>query len=278
MRRGRIRKSSCRFCLVECCNTQGGLKLPFRIKVFGDSHAMFFFNNKLVFDRLRLNEDHCNITGKSIPAASVAGFRPKQSTLRTKDKILEGLSKTERLTLAFGQVDLELGFYYRLLVKKESVHPDKYADWLADIYSEFIKSLPLCGIELALKGVNLTVFSTELFFSKYVSRIILSGNEAAISEADIAAALLSEDDQNGMHERFNANLFRIAGDVGAKYFDINDAIATTETDSAGPKSRIGSRRLSSTFRPGRFDHHLVDSLEVRRIHLERIKETFTKRI
>lgn len=243
------------------------------IAIFGDSHAKFFFDTPFFVGRQGLRLPLAfRVKGEFISASSVAGFRPGVSKLKVKDQIAAALPGTRRLVLAFGQVDLELGYYYRLAVKRETVDPDGYVDWLARIYEDFLNGLRLSGIDVALKGVNLTALSPRPFAIRYVARIVTEGTGKKPIEGDhlIEPHILSEDDQNRMHLAFNDRLKAIAAKNGHRYFDI-----VQETGNGGiPGLTSFPLRLSEEFQPGFFDHHLADTVRVRRIHHTALARTF----
>lgn len=237
-----------------------GAATPPAIHVFGDSHARFFFRSAFYIGRLNLPLPlRYEIHGKTIPASSVAGFRPGDRKLDVKDTIRAALPTAERMILAFGQVDLELGYYYRLAIKGETLTPESYVQWLLGIYRDFLDSLDLGDTQVALKGANLTALSPKPFALNYVLRIIESEDRQDTQAAKdrLRPLILSEDDQNAMHLEFNAGLQRIAHAQGHSYFDL-------VRETKGPHK--AAPRLADRFRTAEFDHHLVDSVAVRRMH------------
>lgn len=234
------------------------------IHVFGDSHAKFFFRTGFYAGRHRLAAPlRYRVQGQYIPASSVAGFRPGDRKLNVKDTIREALPRVQRMILAFGQVDLELGYYYRLVIKKETVTPDSYVAWLLGIYRDFLSTLIAPGITpgpaVALKGVNLTALAPEPFAAKYIARIIdpEDRDDFRAAKSALLPLVLSEDAQNAMHLDFNTGLAALAEEKGLGYFDLVQE--TSAKASATP-------RLGDAYRPADFDHHLVDSVAVRRMH------------
>lgn len=246
---------------------------PPEITVFGDSHSGFFFPTPFFAGRCGYGFPlPYRVTGKPIHAASLAGFRPGVSTLKVKETIAEALPGARHMALAFGQVDLELGYYYRLAVKKQATNPAEYVDWLIGIYRGFLAGLDTRHCRMALKGVNLTALSPRLFAVRYVSRIVMEGKKLAQAQADemILPHILPELEQNRMHRAFNARLAALAGDLGHGYFDLNDQI------SDGPIQALAAAqpRLADQFKTGFFDHHLADTVVVRRMHYEALGKVF----
>lgn len=235
------------------------------ITVLGDSHAAFFLPTPYYIGRLGLRTPlRYVIEGEAVPAASVAGFRPGVSALNVKNKITEKLPTADYLILAFGQVDLELGYYYRLAVKGESVTPESYVDWLLAVYTAFVEDLPATRCRIALKGVNLTALAPRSFAERYISRIVTEGKNLEPSEGDalVRPFVLSEDAQNAMHLNFNAGVRAFAERSGRGYFDL-----VADTGNGGGSWLLGRPlRLDDQFRTAGFDHHLANTVSVRRMH------------
>lgn len=244
-----------------------------KITVFGCSHSVYFHASPFYYGRMGFAfPTPYHVVGKVIGAASVAGFRPGVSTLSVRQTILDALPQTERLILAFGQVDLELGYYYRLVIKQDSLTRDDYVAWLLGIYRAFLHELPLDDCSLGLKGVNLTALSPKGYAARYVSRIITENGSMGQGEAEklLLPIILSEDEQNEMSLAFNRGLAIIAAEMGARYFDLNDRISNGNITgiSAVPA------RLHDMHRVAGLDHHLADTVEVRKMHFEAAGKVF----
>jgi hypothetical protein len=175
------------------------------------------------------------------------------------------------MVLAFGQVDLELGYYFRKVIKAENITPTDYVDWLIDIYTAFIADLKFSSEHLAVKGVNLTVLGDPTFTHHYVKRIITERQgDHAFQNAALTEVLLSESQQNSMHLDFNRKLKRLTATIGAKYFDLIEE--TSKLNRGGnPDPTCG---LDILWAPSKTDHHLVDSLATRKLHLRKLSDTF----
>ncbi|MEB3421088.1 hypothetical protein ACFSDD_23645 [Salipiger marinus] len=252
--------------------TKGNI-LPISICVFGDSHSHHILPKAgSMSDRIGINRKYFSIVGQAIPAASIAGFRPKASTLKTKEIIRAALPNVKHLVLGFGQVDLELGYYYRKVVKNDTdLTPGEYVDWLSGIYLEFIKSLNFPGDHLAIKGCHLTVLSHRNFTRKYVQRIIKTGDsseeDVELFSSRLDSHILGERQMNKMLMDFNERM-RLESQAGLfRYFDINNAVGYQKTPSS-------PRSLKPQFAPAIFDHHLADSLGLRRIYARSLLRVF----
>lgn len=238
--------------------------MPKKIHVFGDSHAAFFMQSPFYVGRLGLNFPlSFHLEGESIPAASIMGFRPKISTLNTKEKIAETLPEASRMILAFGQVDLELGFYYRRFIKGEEHSMDSFSDLLIKVYEGFIEDIT-GRVDLAIKGMNLTALSPRAFSARYIARVITENNPMSLADAEkqIFDQVLAEDDQNRMHLLFNEKLQDMCERLGIRYFDL------VQQTSAGGISGVTMQkpRLADIYKTAKFDHHLADTIAVRKMH------------
>ncbi|MBE3637385.1 hypothetical protein [Mangrovicoccus algicola] len=242
-----------------------------KVHVYGDSHSYLFYGRRHYRHRLELGRPlRFTVTGGSIRAASLSGFRSSNSTLGVREKILSVLPDARHLALCFGQVDLELGYCYRAAIKGEPVDPGTYPAWLLDIYDGFIDHLLPSGCEIALKGVNLTALQSDIFAAAYVSRLILETGNVQLDDAmaQIKPHILGHDAQNAMHLAFNAGLRDLAASRGLRYFDINDEISQPPAGS-GKAPRIAGHHM-----PGAPDHHLADTKATRLIHYNALGRCF----
>ncbi|MBW6402008.1 hypothetical protein KPL78_29450 [Roseomonas sp. HJA6] len=249
------------------------MSMPTTISVFGDSHSAFFFEVPFFAGRLGLaSPPPYRITGQHIPGASVAGFRPGQTKLKVKETIRRTLPSATHAIFAFGQVDLELGYYYRNAIKQEKVVPKTYVEWLIGIYEEFLSDLDDAHCRVALKGVNLTTLAPRPFAARYVARIVMEGTTVTAEQAQklIGPFILSEDAQNAMHLDFNAALAALAQRTGRGYFDL---VAQTGNGNIRGLS-AAPPRLADHFRTAKLDHHLADTVVVRRLHVEAAGRAF----
>lgn len=247
--------------------------------IYGCSHSMYFHTSDVALTRLRDLTTVPQIGGEVIIGASVMGFRPRASKLKTKEIVTDGAKQAQRLVLAFGQVDLELGYYYRRVIKKEDISPEGFIETLVGHYTDFVAGLPIEKSRIALKGVNLTVLENPDFTFRYTRRIITeeksdlapkTPRERRQMRFALRDALLPVQVQNAMHLAFNALIAHWADRNGARYFDINDAIA--RPDHTGKRDpELG---LDPVFAPSGFDHHLTDSLAVRAAHVQALTACF----
>ena len=104
------------------------------IKIYGDSHSRIF--KKIKLNRFKLNVE--NVSG-----ASLIGLPKSNSKLKLRSKIITYLknNKPDFLILKFGQVDIDLGYYYRIVVKNQSIIKREYVNNLVIKYINFINEL-----------------------------------------------------------------------------------------------------------------------------------------
>ncbi len=243
------------------------------VDIVGDSHTVFFKVDMQAARRMGINRPlRFSPRVKQVNGASLTGVRKYASTLRLKE-IIEAKAKTaSHLVVSLGQVDLELGYYYRQVVKGEAWSPADYIDFLADIYKGLIGGIGGSDCRLALKGVNLTVLSTPLFTKRYLSRILTEKSPEDQDEAEqkLAGLVLGEKAQNAFHLAFNARLEELARACGVRSFDINDRIA-----ARGPRGQIAVPiRLAVEHQPMAFDHHLAPTIHVHRAHIDALQAVF----
>jgi GR25 family glycosyltransferase involved in LPS biosynthesis len=138
------------------------------VTVFGDSHARIF--NKLNIKNLLIN---CNY----ISGASITGLPRHNSTLETKDKIIKYLkyNNCDYLILKFGQVDIDLGYYYKLVVKDIKISKESYIINLICNYSIFIKSLLkyISKSKIIIFGINPPSLISKSKCFEYTKKIVL---------------------------------------------------------------------------------------------------------
>lgn len=232
--------------------------------VFGDSHSRLFNRSKDLDFYLGLKEQDYNIEVNPIPAASIKGFGNRQSKLDVSSSIVERICKDHDLflVLAFGQVDIELGYYYKSFVEKNPITFQDFATQIVEIYMRFIDSLSIPIKKILIKGIN----SPVLVYHKqkaiqYTKRIITENttDENLIKEVvhDMNQRFPSGLQRTNYHLKFNKILKNICFERGIKYFDINDDLINVETGV-----------INSCFVPSGNDHHLVDSIYVRNLHLK----------
>ena len=240
--------------------------------VFGDSHTVYFGDARQVLgydsNYKKLDID-CNVKH----GAAIAGFGKRQSTTNVKQKILEILKTNSHdyLLLNFGQVDVELGLFYRKFIKKENLSFKTHCENIIRIYIEFIQSLPFDNNNILVKGINLPV----LCYSKskwldYINRIITENivdpNEVTLISREMENFYLCDHDRTSMALLFNERLKSELSKIKVEYGDINKDLLDESTGL-----------ISTNFIPCKMDHHLVDSVGVRNYHWNLVSKFVSKR-
>ncbi len=227
-----------------------------KIFIFGDSHARYFDVNDKVISHAPWVRG-VNIDLHKYPASTIIGLGRRNSTLNLSDKIKSILSddRSSARCFCFGQVDIELGFYFRKIVKNEDITFDDFIPHLLDNYKSFLDNHN--NGKLILKGINLTVLKNEQFAINYVSRIITENIDDEKLRREYIIKLKSSFDSFKLRNKamidFNRGLKVLSKSSGWKYFDINDEISNF-TPGKG---------VIDSYIPSGNDHHLVDSIHTR---------------
>lgn len=139
------------------------------IKVFGDSHATIFKNIKV---------NNFEIECKTISGASIVGLPRKKSSLDVRNLIIDYLKNKnpDYLILNFGQVDIDLGFYYKLVVQNRKFNKRKYIKKLIILYDIFINDILkyICKSKLIICDINPPSLKTKESCYKYTKKIVFS--------------------------------------------------------------------------------------------------------
>ena len=231
-------------------------KLP--ILIFGDSHMRFFTDTPMIKRATKELSDLVSFNCSVIHGASVIGLGRRQTHLNVRE-IIESSSSIESVcVLNFGQVDLELGYFYRRVVKKESLN---YYDWIESLIEAFLSFVhdikPLFKV-IVVKGVNPPAIKNTDLMVTYASRIVLENLSHEPERKDslnhlrkIMPDVLT---RTLVAKHFNRLLQQSMNGVDVLYFDILDDLI----DDNGI--------ISDKFVPANFDHHLADSLYLRKLH------------
>lgn len=231
-----------------------------KINIFGDSHSQYFnLTHKVKFYDEALN----NIKSKNVNlqvshGASIRGLGRKKSQLNLNELVNSTASSECTNVFAFGQVDLELGYYFRRLFKNETKCIYLFASELVDKYFDFLSSLNLREEAYVIKGINLSVLKYRPFAINYVKKIIFEN----IANAEVPAYLSRlEEIYDPYIERqqaileFNKQVSNRCQALSYKYYDINSLI-----------TKKGTLDIEEQYVPAIFDHHLCDSITIRKAY------------
>lgn len=240
-----------------------------KILIFGDSHSGYFNLSNELKD---MCESFRGIETKvaTMPGATINGFGKRKSTLNLRDKLLEELNgfNPDFVCFALGQVDVELGLYYREVVKGESIDHKQFIDELCENYWITIKdilsntNIPLSKV--CVKGINLSVLTKSRQKAIQYTRRIITENIQIKDDVQKFTNLLkrtypSNLERYSNHIYFN-NVMKATVEGEASYFDINDLIEDPENKG----------EVHPAYIPSKSDHHVLDSLFVRQVHMERL--------
>lgn len=240
-----------------------------KILTFGDSHSIFL---KLTNE---LKEINSNLQGVEtevvvIHGATVSGFGKRESTLNTTQSFINKVQeyKPEFICFALGQVDIELGYYYKKVVKGEKIDFGDFSSELVDKYINNVigitNKLGYSEEQIIFKGVNLPVLvNSRNKAIRYTSRIINGGlkhAEAVKLREKLSLLFPSNLERSAHHIGFNEKLkLKVLG-TGMKYFDINSFIEAPDDRSI----------IDIKYVPAGPDHHLINSLYIRNVHLNQL--------
>lgn len=176
---------------------------------------------------------------------------------------------TERLVLALGQADLELGYYRAVIENRHQSHDaQRHAMIVHDACAEVIAMAAKSGRPIAVRGANLTTLRDRALTARLVLRLLpMAGGEGSADRDALREAVLSEAQHNEMVMTFNSALRKTCEALGVGYFDLNAKLAARWTHERG-------WTLDPAYRPSAPDLHLADTIEVRRIHLASLLEVF----
>lgn len=128
------------------------IRPPVPCGFFGDSHLRTFFcPDREVYGSFGVAPHIAYLSG-----ATVLGFGRRTSSLSHFQKIEAfcNILHPSHVFFKFGQVDIELGYLYRILIKGEKISIHDHLDLLSDSYVSGISHLPknityvICGINL----------------------------------------------------------------------------------------------------------------------------------
>ncbi len=206
------------------------------IKVFGTSHSR-------VFKKLKL--DKYSIDCENISGATLVGLPKRTSTLDIKNRIITYLKKNKPnfLVLNFGQVDIDLTYYYKIVVKGENINKKKYIEDLISCYKKFILQLLeyIDKEKIIIFGINPPALIDKESCFKYTSRIIFNKN--SISNDLLKSNIESIEERTNFSKLFNIKLNEMCIKNNIKY-----TMAFNEF--------LNSKNIVSHFFTSNNDHHL----------------------
>lgn len=239
------------------------------IKIFGDSHTVYFQKKPILNKRfLSNNIAYINSECYVYKAASVKGFGSRNSTLNVRDQILLKIKDDDLVVLSFGQVDIELGIYYKKIVLNENETYKSFFQACIDSYILLINLIKEKSKNIVIKGLNLPVLLDENQAAKYVSRIIteniINGSQKENATRSLRRNLPNIFERINITNTFNSLLQEMASREQLLYFDINKMIA------------YPNGIVKEEFLPSSFDHHLADNVKTRMVYFNELENIIIK--
>jgi len=231
------------------------------VLVLGDSHCRSYAKHHSLPKFIDKKNVERQLYFHRIRGASMSGFGRRKSSLNLNSAvhklIVNYQSHVEFNVFAFGQVDVELGLYYRWLTKPELVDPFDLFEEITTRYIENIMSFNARATPI-IKGINQTMLADQPASIRYVSRVIHQNEtdaEIVKNQSDKLISIYPEYSVRKMLSiEFNKMLAQNAAKSGMRYFDLNSIIADPVSGD-----------ILDIYQPATWDHHLVDSIETRKI-------------
>lgn len=211
-----------------------------------------------------------------VSGATITGFGKRESTLNINEIFIDKIKvfKPDYICFALGQVDIELGLYYRSVVKGEKVNIMEFINDLVSKYLFSINNLQketgFSASNISVKGINYSVLTKSRKKAiNYTSRIITENVEdeslANVYKEKLSDVFPSNIERFFMHQEMNKKIELMCKGC-FNYFDVNDYFLD--------KKNIG--QYKKEFLPAGRDHHLVDSLYVREVFVESLISSFVE--
>ncbi len=242
----------------------------FGVLVLGDSHAKSFFPQG---QGPQIDGQDMSVYGEAMQAASVTGFGRRRSALnvnaQARKMINEQRQNCQHLVFALGQVDVELGLYYRWVVKDKMIEPETLFHRITEKYINNVKAIS-GSLRPIIKGINQTVLKRQPHALGYTSRIILENESdperVAALKVKLREVYPSYDVRRFINTMFNDILAAAAAKAGIRYFDINSAIVDKETGE-----------VADVYCPNFNDHHVVNSVAMHNLHIKHLLAAIGRR-
>lgn len=227
------------------------------IKVYGCSHSRIFKKIKL---------DKYSIDCTPISGATLSGLPKRVSTLNVKNLIISYLTKKKPdfLVLKFGQVDIDLKYYYKIAVKGENIDKEKYIQDLILCYKKFILEILeyIDKKKLIIFGINPPSLVDNESCFKYTSRIIFDNNKNAHNF--LKSKIETIEERTRFSKLFNIKLNEMCIENNIKYTEVFDEF-------------LNSENIVSNFFTGNNDHHLK-GIENNENNFEPINNLFKEKL
>jgi hypothetical protein len=141
----------------------------FVIEIFGCSHCKSFIRNSI-------NIGNVKIINRGVSSASMTGVTRDSSKLQYKNKVQNVINNYKKkqkkvyYIFKFGQVDIEYVYFYKTLIKKETLDKNTFYNSIIDKYIEFLLNIKRTNkIDIIICGSNLI---SPTNWKKYVKSIL----------------------------------------------------------------------------------------------------------
>lgn len=245
-----------------------------KILVFGSSSTRNF---QLTDELKHINPDFRDFEIKAIAmsGATITGFGKRNSSLNVRDNLIKAFHdfNPDYLCFALGQTDIELGIYYKRVVKMQEIDISDFIQETTKNYIQYINDitneLKISNEKILIKGVNppvITKYRTKSI--NYTAREILR-NDFPISEKKqykdkLKSIYPSVYERYNNHKNFNLEIKKTSKKHGIeKYFDIDDIV----------EDKNNPIHVRSEFIAAGMDHHIIDSLFIRECFIRRLIQT-----
>ena len=195
------------------------------IAIFGDSHSNVF--NKF-------NVDGVNIFCNSISGGTISGLPKRISTLNIKNIIIDYLKNNspDYIIFKFGQVDIELGYYYKNIIKNENINKEDYIKYLLDSYISFINEIEkyIDINKIIICGINPPCLISKSDCFEYTKRIIFENvnNNLDIYIDKLNNLIENINNRTKFSTNFNYELRNLCKNKNIKYIEVFNELLTNE--------------------------------------------------
>lgn len=236
---------------------------------FGDSHSRYFKKSNMMGWSGVLTPSSPKITAFDYVAASAKGFAAGEKSRFAYKKFMRDVTEKapDFICLAYGQVDAEVGYYYRKYVAGSTASPE--AD-LSAVYEAYVAMAGqvLPGRKLVFKGLNPSTLRNETQLVTYAYRRLTArmtdeGERQALADV-LANAGLTVAAHAGINRMANEILAQKARAAGHGFFDIRD--------TAGDPAHQGL--AAWCYVPAESDVHLTDCFEIRAAYQTKLFAAF----
>lgn len=232
---------------------------------FGDSHARYFRKANTLGWAGVMSNTTPRVIAFDYVAASAKGFAAGAESRFAYKKFCRDFNENapDYVCMAFGQVDAEVGHYFRKYVRNstESAEAD-----LSRVYDDYIAmaAATVSSRPLIFKGPNPSTLRIDEQLALYTFRRLVTRISVTAERDAIWEKIKLNPPQPAAHGAINqmaAELLKTKVEkAGHLYFDIRSAV---EDPSA-------SGLAGWEFVPAESDVHLCDSFHLRKAHAERL--------